>query len=171
MRKKRASRVFYFMSLMMSVNLMSFAAGPGQGGAVTASWEKSQAGIFSSLDEAVADPERPVLLVFFSLACHVCWDELFEMKEFIDKFSIPVEIIGISLDLPEELRAFVARYSFGHPVVCGRKKELYRRFKVKLEPCRVILERNRVIYQDDYDLDFLARREKAKQCLLAIASR
>ncbi len=171
MKKKGAPSVSYFMSLIMAINTTGYSAGSSRGQAVTASREKSQAGIFLSLEEAVADTERPVLLVFFSLACHVCWDELFEMKEFIDKFSIPVELIGISLDLPEELRTFVARYSFGHPVVCDRKKELYRRFKVKLEPCRVILDKNRVIYQDDDGLDFLTRREKAKQCLLAVASK
>ncbi len=171
MRKKRVLNVFYIMSLVISVNSMSFAAGTGRCGAVTASWDESRAGIFSSLEDAVADPEQPVLLVFFSLACHFCWDELFEMKEFIKKFSIPVELIGISLDSPDELQSFAARYSFGHPIVRDRNKELYRRFKVKLEPHRVVLEKNRVIYEDDDDLDFLARREKAKQCLLAIASR
>ncbi|MDH7512498.1 MAG: thioredoxin family protein [Clostridiales bacterium] len=171
MRKKNVSNVFIIMSMVISVNLMSFGAGTGQGGAVTAPLEESQARIFSSLDEAVTAPEQPVLLVFFSLACHMCWDELFEMKEFVKKYSIPVEIVGISLDLTEELQSFAVRYSFGHPIVRDRNKELYRRFKVKLEPHRVVLEKNRVIYQDDDDLDFLARRDKAKQCLLAIASR
>jgi hypothetical protein len=134
-------------------------------------FEVGETGIYSSLEEAVANPEQPVLLVFFSLSCHVCWDELFEMKEFIEKYSIPVGIVGIARETPEELRAFVARYSFGHPVVCDRRKELYRRFKVKLEPYRVILEKNRVIYEDDCDLDFFTRRERTKQCLLAIASK
>lgn len=133
--------------------------------------QDGKARIFSSLEEAAADSGRPVLLVFFSLACHVCWDELFEMKEFIEKSNIPVGLVGVARETPEELRAFMARYSFNHPVVHDRKKELYRRFKVKLEPYRVVLDDNRVIYEDDYDLDFIARRERAKQCLLAVASR
>jgi peroxiredoxin len=140
-------------------------------GSASGFFQDGEALVFSSLEEAVADSERPVLLVFFSLACHVCWDELFEMKEFIEKSNIPVELIGIAREAPEELRAFAARYSFGHPVVQDRNKKLYRRFKVKLEPYRVILEKKRVIYEDDCDLNFFVRRERAKRCLLAIASR
>lgn len=170
MRKKRIWGVFFLVSLIILMNSMDSIAGDVWAAAAP-SCEKSQTGVYFSLEEALAEPGRPALLVFFSLSCHVCWDELFEMKEFIEKYNIPVELIGIAREEPEELRAFAARYSFDHPVVHDRKKELYRRFKVKLEPHRVILEKNRIIYEDDRDLDFITRRERAKQCLLAIASR
>jgi len=45
-----------------------------------------RARIYSSLEEAIGNSSQPVVLIFFSLACYVCWDELFEMKEFIEKF-------------------------------------------------------------------------------------
>jgi len=127
--------------------------------------------IFFSLAEAVTQPERPLLLVFFSLDCHVCWEDLMEMKYFIEKNLVPIDLIGISKDAPTELEAFLDKYSFFYPVVCDKRKELYRRFKVKLEPFIIILENNTILYEDNAYQDFFVRREKVKRCLLEIASK
>lgn len=127
--------------------------------------------IFFSLEEAVPAPARPILLVFFSPDCHVCWEELFEMRSFLQILSIPIDIVGISADPREELEAFLAKYGFSGPVVCDRARRLYRRFGVKLEPYRVILKGNEVVYADDYDIDFFLRRERVKQCLLELVSK
>lgn len=127
--------------------------------------------VFFSLAEAVKQPERPLLLVFFSLDCHVCWEDLFEMKYFVEKYSIPIELVGIARDDPAELEAFLDKYSFSYPVVCDRRKEIYRRFKVKLEPFKVILKNGTILYEDNGYEDFLARRERIKKCLLEIASK
>ncbi len=127
--------------------------------------------IYTSLEEAVADSSRPQLLVFFSLVCHVCWEELFEMKEFVERYSIPVEIVGIAKEPPAELQSFAARYSFAYPIIYDSDKKLYRRFRVKLEPFRVILVKGTILYQDDLDIDYLERRERVKRCLLEIASK
>ncbi|MBM3284985.1 MAG: peroxiredoxin family protein [Candidatus Aminicenantes bacterium] len=132
---------------------------------------EDQQRLFASLEEVVSGSPVPFVAVFFSLSCHVCWDELFEMKEFIEKYHIPVGIVGISRDSPDELRAFSRRYSFFYPIVCDERKQLYRRFKVKLEPYRIILEKGKVLYEDDLNEDFVTRRDKIKRCLLAIASR
>jgi peroxiredoxin len=126
--------------------------------------------IYSSLEEAVPRPARPLLLVFFSLDCHLCWDELFEMRHFLEKNSIPVDLVGISRDPEEELRPFLSKFAFFHPVVSDRGRALYRRFEVRLEPFRVILDRGSVLYQDDSALDFFVRRDKVKRCLVEIAS-
>jgi peroxiredoxin len=127
--------------------------------------------IFATLDEAAPLPARPLLLVFFSLECHVCWGELFEMKHFIEKNDIPIDLIGISYEPEAELRPFLSKYAFFCPVVSDRAKALYRRFRVRLEPFRIILNRDRVLYRDDTAEDFFVRRNRAKQCLLEIASR
>lgn len=127
--------------------------------------------IFSSLEEAVPRPVRPLLLVFFSLECHICWDELFEMRYFLEKNSIPVDLVGISREPEEELRPFLSKYAFSYPVVSDRGKTLFRRFKVRLEPFRVILNQGSVLYEDDSSQDFFVRREKVKRCLVEIASR
>lgn len=126
--------------------------------------------IYSSLEEIPEISTRPVLLVFFSLVCHVCWDELFEMKEFIEKFSLPVVLIGVSADESVELQAFASRYSFNYPIVRDKEKRLYRQFKVRLEPYRVILYNHQQVYADDLLLDYQTRRENAKQCLLNLVS-
>lgn len=127
--------------------------------------------VVSSLGEAVHRPEAPLLLVFFSLECPVCWAELFEMKYFVEKNNIPVELVGICRESNDDLEPFLAKYSFYYPVVSDRHKELYRRFKVGLEPHRVVLENNRVLFQDDVSEDFVIRREKIVRCLIEIASR
>jgi peroxiredoxin len=135
-------------------------------------WPKGgEVEIFGTLNEAAPRPDRPLLLVFFSLGCHVCWEELFEMKHFIENGAIPVDLIGISCEPEEELRPFLSKYAFFHPVVSDRAKALYRRFGVRLEPVRVILDGDKVIYKDDTAEDFFVRREKAKRCLLEMASR
>ncbi len=42
---------------------------------------------------------------------------------------------------------------------------------MRLEPFRIILDGDRVLYRDETAEDFFVRREKAKRCLLEIASR
>jgi hypothetical protein len=127
--------------------------------------------IFSSLSEAAPRPERPFLLVFFSLDCHVCWEELFEMKHFIENNAIPIDLVGVTCEPEEELRPFLSKYAFSCPVVSDRAKALYRRFRVRLEPFRVILDGDQVLYKDDTTEDFFIRRNRAKRCLLEMASR
>jgi peroxiredoxin len=157
-RTKSLYGVFLFMSLCCVL----------WGGALFGG-EKDR--IYFSLSEAVKRPDGPLLLVFFSLDCHVCWEDLIEMKYFIEKNSVPIEFIGISKDAPAELEEFLDKYSFSYPLVCDRRKELYRRFKVKLEPVIVILKNGTVLYQDNVYEDFSVRREKVKRCLLEIASK
>ncbi len=127
--------------------------------------------IVSSLAEAAPDPLRPIVLVFFSLDCHVCWEELFEMRYFVQKHSIPIDLIGVTMDKREELEPFLRKYSFFHPVVSDRQRELYRRFQVRLEPATVIIENGCILYQDGPVEDYFARREKARKCLLEIAAK
>jgi peroxiredoxin len=158
MRKMTSLAVLYFISLC-SV----FLGGAFFGG------QRNR--VFFSLAEAVTQPERPLLLVFFSLDCHVCWEDLIEMKYFIEKNDLPVELIGISSDAPPELEDFLDKYSFPYPVVCDKRKELHRRFKVKLEPFKIIIKNDAILYADDAYQDFFARREKVKRCLLEIASK
>jgi len=127
--------------------------------------------IYSSLEEIAVNPNQPVLLVFFSLACHVCWEELFEMKEFIEKLSLPVVLIGVSADEKEDIKEFIFRYSFTYPIIHDKDKKLFRQYKVKLEPFRVILYNHQPVYFDDYLLDYQTRRDKAKKCLLDLVSK
>ncbi|MDD8021215.1 MAG: redoxin domain-containing protein [Acidobacteriota bacterium] len=127
--------------------------------------------IYHSLEEAAGTSSWPVLLVFFSLDCFTCWDELFEMKEFIEKFSLSVQLIGVSTDKKEELEAFASRYSFNYPIIQDEDKYLYRQYKVRHEPYRVVLDKNQAVYIDDDRHDYSLRREKTKHFLLSLTSR
>jgi peroxiredoxin len=157
--------MFVLSTTMNSLAITSYA------GRVEFADQKPPVKIYSSLEEVPAATTESVLLIFFSLVCHVCWDELFEMKEFVEKFSLPVLLIGVSADEPDELKSFASRYSLDSPIIYDGNKLLYRRFKVRMEPYRVILVKNQPVYADDYSLDYLMRRDRAKQCLLQIASR
>ena len=126
--------------------------------------------IYSSLEEVSGNSSQPVLLVFFSVVCHVCWDELFEMKVFLEDFSLPVQLVGVSTDEKEELEKFAARYSFHYPIIHDKEKKFYRRYKVRLEPFLVILVGNEAVYYDNTLLDYSLRREKAKQFLFSLSS-
>ena len=133
--------------------------------------EKEAVRIFGSMEEAAPSPARPVLLVFFSLACHVCWEELFEMRHFLEQNSIPVDLVGVCREPQEELVEFLSKYKFYCPVVCDRERALFKRFKVRLEPYCAILHQGAVIYEDDRSLDLFARRNEVKRWLVEIASR
>ena len=77
-----------------------------------ASIEKAPTRLFLTLEEALPAAGRPVLLVFFSTTCRVCWDDLFEAKAMIEADDFPVELVGVSLEKREDLESFLKKYSF-----------------------------------------------------------
>lgn len=128
--------------------------------------------IYSSLEEIAGYREQPLVLVFISLTCHVCWEELFEMKDFVEKMALPVHLVGVSAESRERLENFVRRYSFSYPVIEDRNKTLFRRFRVRLEPFVVILDsRGEVFHLDDPVLGFEVRRELNKKKILELVER
>jgi len=127
--------------------------------------------IFSSFSDAVPESKGAILLVFFSTDCYTCWNDLLEMKYFIEKNNLPVKIVGISKDSKKELEPFLEKHSFYYPVICDRKRELYKKFKVDLEPFKIVLFNGEVLYKDNYYEKFSLREEKAKKCLLKVTSR
>lgn len=139
--------------------------------AVTPAASLERPRIVSSLEEAAGESRGPFVLVFFSLDCPVCWEELFEARYLLVKNTIPIDLIGISAETPEDLEPFLEKHGFFSPVVSDRRRELFRRFRVRLEPFVVVLEGDRVLYRDDDIDDLVTRREKLRQCVLAINSR
>lgn len=122
--------------------------------------------IFASLEEALPRPGSPVLLVFFSTDCVVCWEDLFEMKYFIEENHLPIQLIGVTRDPLKDVESFLKKYSFSSPVVCDRKRELYRRFRVSLEPFRVVIRDGEIEFRDDDLQEFQKRKERIKKWLL-----
>jgi len=127
--------------------------------------------IVANLEEAAGGPVRLAVLVFFALDCPVCWEELFEVRYVTEKLSLPVALIGISAESAAELEPFLAKHAFFYPVVSDRGRELFRRFRVRLEPFVVVLDGDRVIYQDNTSEGMDTRRENLKRCLLEISAK
>ncbi len=123
---------------------------------------------FSSLEEVLGREERPILLVFFSTDCSICWDDLLEMRLFLERHRLRVGIVGISQDDEKELENFRLKYSFFYPIVLDRSRRIFRAHRVDLVPFKVVLQGSRVIYRDDYYRDFFLRQEEAKRCLMSI---
>ncbi|MGZ5496188.1 MAG: redoxin domain-containing protein [Candidatus Aminicenantales bacterium] len=127
--------------------------------------------ICASLDEAAPPGTGPVLLVFFSIECPVCYQELFEARYLVDRGRWPVAVIGVSLALRDDLQAFLEKYAWTSPVVLDRRKALFRKFKVDAVPYKALLVGTEAIYRDDPYLGADARREELTKCLTRLFSR
>jgi hypothetical protein len=127
--------------------------------------------ICSSLDQAAPAGPGPVLLVFFSIECPVCYEELFESRYLIDKGGWPVAVIGVALALRDDLEAFLEKHAWTSPVVLDRRKVLFRKFKVDAVPFKALLAGTEAVYRDDPYLGPDARREELVKCLTRLFSR
>ncbi len=127
-----------------------------------------QRSYFYSLEEASIDLERPFLLIFFNVSCHVCWDELFVWREFVESRKIPVQLVGVTRDPEEAVSHFLKKYPLTFPVIVDRQGQLFRFYRVRLEPFLILGRDNEIIYKDNLMEPMAKRREKLKQCLLAL---
>lgn len=152
-------RVIVFIFIFAGLNIHLFSS----------ELRTQKTNIHLSLEDIPGYREHPIILVFISLSCHICWEELFEMKDFIERMSLPVNLVGVSAESRERLENFVRRYSFSYPIIEDRNKALYRRFRVRLEPYVVVLDsKGDVFHQDDLLLNFEARRELNKKKIVEL---
>jgi hypothetical protein len=127
--------------------------------------------ICAGLSEAVTDANAPVLLVFFSIECSACYEELFESRYLIDKGGWPVAVVGVTLALRDDLEAFLEKHAWTAPVVLDRRKSLFRRFKVDGVPLSILVVGGEALYRDDPYLGAAARRKELSRCLTRLFSR
>ncbi|MGQ9472392.1 MAG: peroxiredoxin family protein [Candidatus Aminicenantales bacterium] len=118
-----------------------------------------------SLEEAALNPALPVLLVFFNVSCHVCWDELFTWRDFIQTRGIKVELVGVTREPEEAVAAFMRKYFVSIPVVIDRRGHLFRKHQVRLEPFCLLVKKEKIIYKDNLMEPLARRREKLERCL------
>jgi len=121
--------------------------------------------ICSSLEEAAPAGSGPVLLVFFSTECSVCYEELFESRYLLDKGRWPVAVVGVTLGLRDDLEVFLEKHAWTSPVVLDRRKVLFRKFKVDAVPFRALLVGTEEVYRDDPYLGPRSRGEELTKCL------
>ena len=127
--------------------------------------------ICANLDQAAPPGSGPVLLVFFSIECPVCYEELFEARYFIDEGRWPVAVVGVSLALHDDLRVFLEKFAWTEPVVLDRRKVLFRKFGVDAVPAKVLIMGAETVYRDDPYLGTRARQEELTRCLKRLFSR
>lgn len=162
MRNPAAALVYF--NVMMIIGPVAARPQPGP-------YPAGQAQIVGTLEEAVRRQDGPAVLVFFSLDCHVCWDELFEVRYLVEKLSGPIAFVGISADSQEALEPFLAKHGFFYPVVCDQGRALFRKFKVRLEPLTVVIDGGQTIHRDNQAEAPAVRRARTRQCLLEISSK
>ncbi len=121
-----------------------------------------------SLEEVALNPGEPVLLVFFNVSCHVCWEELFIWRDFILTREIQVALVGVTRDPEEAVALFLRRYPVSIPVVIDRRGHLFRQHRVLMEPFLLLVKGEKIIYKDNLMEPLEKRREKLEQCLLGV---
>jgi peroxiredoxin len=135
------------------------------GGAMGAGRDAVETRICASLEEASRSSPGPVLLVFFSTDCSICYDDLFESRYLIDKGRWPVTVVGVFSGLRDDLRAFLEKYAWTLPVVLDRRKVLFKKYKVDAVPFKALLLGTEAVYRDDAYIDLAGRWEELKRCL------
>jgi hypothetical protein len=141
------------------------------GGAMGAGRDFGETRICASLEEASRSSPGPVLLVFFSTDCPICYDDLFEARYLVDKGRWPVSVVGVFSGLRDDLRAFLDKFTWTLPVVLDRRKILFKKFKVDAVPFKALILGTEVVYRDDPYGDPDGRREELKRCLTRLFSR
>ena len=165
-----ARTAVFLIGVLGSILFPAVRPAAGEGVSAPAA-EKARIKIVRTLEEALPGPGWPVVLVFFSASCPVCWDDLFEMKTMVEENNFPVKLVGVSADRPEDLETFLRKYSFSDPVVSDRRREIHRRFQVQAAPFKLLLRDNNVLYRDDILQNPKTQRERLKRCLLEMTSK
>jgi hypothetical protein len=158
---------FRLLALALGASLTTGLAGAAAG----ADGGYAEVRICASLEEAAPAGSGPVLLVFFSTDCPVCYDDLFESRYLVDRGGFGVVVVGVFSGRREDLQVFLEKYGWGLPVVLDRKKILFRKFKVDAVPYKALLLGTEAAYRDDPRRDLAGRREELKQCLTRLFSR
>jgi hypothetical protein len=127
--------------------------------------------ICAGLDEASPPGAGPVLLVFFSTDCPICYDDLFETRYLVEKGRWPVAVVGVSSGPREDLRRFLEKHAWALPVVLDGRKALFRRFKVDAAPFKALLVGAEAVYRDDPYSALEDRRKELERCLTRLFSR
>jgi peroxiredoxin len=127
--------------------------------------------VYSSLSEIPAEKKSLTLLVFFSVACPSCWEDLVELVYFVEKNGLSVQVVGVTSSPEEELEEFMIKYSIGCPVVRDARRALYREHGIDCEPWNVILKDGAVVQKDNPYQDYQSRRKEVERCLLRLSGK
>lgn len=123
-----------------------------------------------SLEAVLPGNGRPVLIVFFSTGCQVCFEDLLEMAGFVRGRDLDLPIVGVCGDPEAEIEAFLEKYSIRAPIVRDGRGRIRRRFKVDLLPYKIVLAKGKEVYRDDYYLPLDERSRRVRRCLIDLGA-
>jgi len=146
-------------------------AGGGVSGRDASAAVPAEVRICGGLDEAAPPGTGPLLLVFFSLDCHVCSDELIEARYLVEKGRWPVTVVGVTSGPREPLREFLEKHAWELPVVLDARKALHKRFQAGPAPGMALVVAGEVVHRNDPYLGFEERRKELERCLTRLFSR
>ena len=155
----------------MKLRRLALAIALAAGLAAAADRGAAEVRICAGLEEAAPAGSGPVLLVFFSTDCPVCYDDLFESRYLVDRNGFDVAVVGVYSGRREDLRVFLEKYGWALPVVLDRRKVLFRKFKVDAVPYKALLLGTEAAYRDDPRRDLAGRREELERCLTRLFAR
>ena len=133
-------------------------------------WGGDRRYVLHSLDEALPANGRPVLLVFFSTGCTLCFDDLLEMTLFVRRHGLDLAVVGVSGDTEAEIDKFIEKHSLSCLVVRDERWRIRRRFRVDLLPFKLVLAGGKEVYRDDDYLPLGERSRRAQRCLIELAA-
>ncbi|MCB0430485.1 MAG: redoxin domain-containing protein [Flavobacteriales bacterium] len=94
------------------------------------------------------EPGRRVLLIYFNTECHLCKDEVFQIKR-NHKALEDVDILLVSSQLPEELLSYTENQNlqFYHNirVLSDRDLQAMQLFKIRLNPTSFVYNKEHVL--------------------------
>lgn len=101
--------------------------------------------------------KKPLLIIFFSVDCRMCYEPIVKANLFYDKIINKMEILGVSRDEMERIKYFRVKYDIKFPLIYDKFAKYHKKFQVKVIPQRVLIKENRIIYKDDPYKNFSER--------------
>jgi len=90
------------------------------------------------------------VLIFYSATCGACqrknhfWEELYE------KYGTKITFVGISINSPRKIKAFVQRYGLTFPVIHDKDGYFMQKYKIKWVPSLVLVSNGKIVFCQKY---------------------
>ncbi len=91
---------------------------------------------------------KPTILVFWSLNCHSCRDELPELNKLYEKYKDKVNFFAVVVNTNdiEEIKETQKEWGFNMPILIGTPKTIYR-FRIIGTPITYVIDQNWYIFK------------------------
>lgn len=90
-----------------------------------------------------------MVLIFFSLGCKVCYDDILRANKLFDKYKKNLSIIGISKDDYKDLSTFQKNHAIKFPLYSNKSGKIFKKFNVREVPHIVMVKDQKVVFEYD----------------------